>query len=70
MVPARFQLSLEEKPLPPGDFVIGDDDGLCTLTSAQARELIGAAEAKLALEAQWQEKLARGMSVKEAFGLT
>ena len=54
----------------PGDLIIGDADGLCALTPALARNLLGDAEAKLSLEAQWQQKLASGASVANTFGLT
>lgn len=52
----------------PGDLIIGDDDGLLALTPALQRERIGAAEAKLALEAQWEASLAGGKSVRETYG--
>jgi regulator of RNase E activity RraA len=53
----------------PGDLIIGDDDGLVALSSNEAATLIGKAEQKLALEAQWIEALASGRSVAEVFGL-
>lgn len=53
----------------PGDLVIGDDDGLAALTPAAIRGRIGAAEAKLALEAEWEASLASGRSVLDTFGL-
>ena len=53
----------------PGDLIIGDDDGLVALTPALMQDRIGAAEAKLALEAQWEESLAGGKSVRETYGL-
>ena len=53
----------------PGDLVIGDDDGLVSLTPSAVRGRIGDAEAKLALEAEWQAHLAGGRSVRETFGL-
>ena len=53
----------------PGDLVIGDDDGLVVLSPEVARSLIAAAEAKVALEVAWQNKLASGHSVKATFGL-
>jgi 4-hydroxy-4-methyl-2-oxoglutarate aldolase len=53
----------------PGDVVIGDDDGLAALTPTRAEEFIGDAEAKLALEAEWQKKLATGNSIAQTFGL-
>jgi 4-hydroxy-4-methyl-2-oxoglutarate aldolase len=54
----------------PGDVVIGDDDGLVVLPPSAVRGNISAAEAKLALEAEWQAKLAAGQSVRSIFGLT
>ena len=53
----------------PGDLVIGDDDGLVALAPATVRARIAAAEARLALEAGWQESLAGGRSVRETFAL-
>jgi 4-hydroxy-4-methyl-2-oxoglutarate aldolase len=53
----------------PGDVVIGDDDGLAALTPTRAEEFIGDAEAKLALEAEWQKKLATGHTIAQTFGL-
>lgn len=54
----------------PGDLVLGDDDGLVALSPAAIRGRIGDAEAKLALEAEWEASLAGGRSVVETFGLT
>lgn len=56
-------------PISPGDLIIGDDDGLIALSPAAAREHIAAAEAKLALEAEWQASLAAGRSIAATFGL-
>lgn len=53
----------------PGDLVIGDDDGLVTLSPQNVRAFIADAEAKLALEARWTEALAAGKSAAEVFGL-
>ncbi len=52
-----------------GDVVIGDDDGLCAMTPELIRALIDAAEAKLAMEAEWQISLASGKTVAATFGL-
>lgn len=53
----------------PGDLIIGDDDGLAALSPMMAESLIVEAEAKMALEIEWQKKLAGGKSVAETFGL-
>ncbi len=53
----------------PGDLLIGDDDGLVALTPELARQHIVAADAKLALEVEWQKKLASGLSIKSTFRL-
>jgi 4-hydroxy-4-methyl-2-oxoglutarate aldolase len=53
----------------PGDLILGDDDGLASLTPADVREHIAAAESKLALEAEWQKSLAAGRSVADTFHL-
>jgi 4-hydroxy-4-methyl-2-oxoglutarate aldolase len=52
-----------------GDLLIGDDDGLCALTPDMIRMLIDLAEAKLAAEKGWQDKLASGQSIAATFGL-
>jgi regulator of RNase E activity RraA len=53
----------------PGDIVIGDDDGLVSLTPREAVGMIEAAEMKLALERQWRQRLAAGMTAAEALAL-
>jgi regulator of RNase E activity RraA len=53
----------------PGDLVIGDDDGLVSLSPMQVRTLIADAEAKLKRETVWTEALAAGKSTTEVFGL-
>jgi regulator of RNase E activity RraA len=53
----------------PGDLIIGDDDGLVALSPAAMRDGIAGAEAKLALEAAWEERLVAGVPVAEVFGL-
>jgi regulator of RNase E activity RraA len=54
----------------PGDLIIGDGDGLAALTPANLESLIDAAEAKLALEAEWTARLTAGDRIGEIFGLT
>lgn len=53
----------------PGDLVIGDDDGLVVLSPLAVGTRIADAEAKLALEAQWETSLAAGRSARETFAL-
>lgn len=53
----------------PGDLMIGDDDGLVSLSPACVRTRIGDAEAKLAREEDWIEALASGTSAAEVFCL-
>jgi 4-hydroxy-4-methyl-2-oxoglutarate aldolase len=53
----------------PGDLIMGDDDGLVALSPASIRDGIVAAETKLALEAEWEIDLARGVAVEQVFGL-
>jgi regulator of RNase E activity RraA len=53
----------------PGDLVIGDDDGLVSLSPETVRAKIRDAEARLAREAGWIENLAAGKSVVETFGV-
>jgi 4-hydroxy-4-methyl-2-oxoglutarate aldolase len=53
----------------PGNLIIGDDDGLACLDAASIRSLIIAAEAKQALESEWQASLAAGRSIAQTFAL-
>ena len=53
----------------PGDLILGDDDGLVALTAQDQRVRIGAAQAKVAKEAEWIAALASGRSVADVFGL-
>ena len=54
----------------PDDLIIGDDDGLVALSPASIRDGIAGAEAKLALETEWEANLARGVAVGQVFGLS
>jgi regulator of RNase E activity RraA len=54
----------------PGDLVIGDNDGLVALSPPAIRDGIDAAEAKLALEAEWTANLASGRLARDIFGLS
>jgi 4-hydroxy-4-methyl-2-oxoglutarate aldolase len=53
----------------PGDLILGDGDGLVALPPERLAELIGPAEAKLTLEAEWAARLAAGHAIGEIFGL-
>ena len=53
----------------PGDLVIGDGDGLVALPVDMLERLIGKAEAKLVLEAEWTARLAAGEAVGAIFGV-
>jgi regulator of RNase E activity RraA len=53
----------------PGDLILGDDDGLVVLPPQAVAARIAEAEAKLALEAEWEARLAGGATVAEVFGL-
>lgn len=53
----------------PGDVLIGDDDGVVVLTPPNIRALISEANAKLATEARWIERLSLGKPAAEVFGL-
>ena len=53
----------------PRDLIIGDDDGLVSLTPADMAAHIDASTEKLRLEADWQKSLAGGKSVSETFSL-
>jgi regulator of RNase E activity RraA len=51
----------------PGDFVLGDYDGVVVIPSARGEEVIRLAEEKVAGENVVREKLVEGMPVSEAF---
>lgn len=53
----------------PGDLMIGDDDGLVSLTPSIVRTRFADAEAKLARETGWINSLASGKAAAEVFGL-
>jgi len=53
----------------PGDLVIGDDDGLVSLSPRVVRTRIADAEEKLARETAWISALAAGESAAKIFGL-
>ncbi len=53
----------------PGDLIIGDDDGLVSLTPADMVTHVDAAANKLALEAGWLNSLAGGGTVGGTFNL-
>jgi regulator of RNase E activity RraA len=53
----------------PGDLLIGDDDGLVALTPATIRARIADAEARLVLEAKWEDALKAGQTAEAVFGL-
>ncbi len=52
----------------PGDFILGDHDGVVVLPAAVAAEAIALAEAKVAGENHVRAALAEGMTLAEAFG--
>ena len=62
-------VSVGGRSIAPGDLVIGDDDGLASLTLPEAEALIEKAESKLALEAEWQRRLAADETIARVFGL-
>lgn len=53
----------------PGDLLIGDDDGLVSLTPGLVRTRIAAAEAKVTRESDWINALAEGRTAADVFGL-
>ncbi len=53
----------------PGDLIIGDDDGLVSLSSEAVRARIADAEATLERETRWEASLGQGRSMAETFGL-
>jgi regulator of RNase E activity RraA len=53
----------------PGDLVIGDDDGLVSLSPLVVRTRAAEAEAKLVRETGWISALGSGKSAAEVFGL-
>lgn len=53
----------------PGDLVLGDDDGLVSLSPDQARQYLEKAQGKLALEADWIASFTSGKTVQQTFAL-
>jgi 4-hydroxy-4-methyl-2-oxoglutarate aldolase len=53
----------------PGDIVIGDLDGVAVIPSAAEEKIYDEAEARLTLEQQWLERIARGESTVRILGL-
>jgi 4-hydroxy-4-methyl-2-oxoglutarate aldolase len=53
----------------PGDLILGDADGLAVVPAEAVTTAIDRAEAKLALEAEWQARLGAGTPLAEVFGL-
>ncbi len=62
-------VSIGGRSVAPGDLIIGDDDGLASLSLFEAETWIEKAEAKLALEAEWQRRLAADETIAQVFGL-
>ncbi|MEM7294364.1 MAG: dimethylmenaquinone methyltransferase, partial [Pseudomonadota bacterium] len=61
-------VSIGNRVVNPGDWIIGDDDGLVCLTDDHLEKLIESAEAKLALEEKWISELTAGRPMAEVFG--
>jgi 4-hydroxy-4-methyl-2-oxoglutarate aldolase len=53
----------------PGDFVVGDDDGVVIIPSEVAVEVVEAAEARVQKEAQIIEKIKEGELTVDLFDL-
>lgn len=53
----------------PGDWIIGDDDGLASLNPRALETLISAAEAVVQKEAGWIQALSAGQPIHKIFGL-
>jgi regulator of RNase E activity RraA len=53
----------------PGDLVIGDDDGLVTLSPHTLTSRLHAAQERMARESTWIADLASGRAASEVFGL-
>ena len=62
-------VSFGGRDISPGDLMIGDDDGLACLSPEMIRTLIDLAEAKLALEEEWQASLKSGKTLAQTFAL-
>lgn len=62
-------VNIDNISIEPGDFIMGDADGLVVLSAQEMDQYIDAAEARLVQEAQWQHELSSGASVLEVFGL-
>jgi regulator of RNase E activity RraA len=53
----------------PHDLVLGDDDGLIVVPREEATHWLGRVREKLAVEQEWERRLAAGESMLDVFGL-
>jgi regulator of RNase E activity RraA len=56
-------------PVRPHDLVLGDDDGLIVVPREEATHWLGRVREKLAVEQEWERRLAAGESMLDVFGL-
>ena len=54
----------------PGDIIVGDDDGVAVVPLARAEEVRAAAEALIAREAEWEERIVSGDTMAAILGVT
>lgn len=62
-------VSLGDIQINPGDWILGDADGLAVLSDDELEHWIGAAEARLIMEEEWMTQLANGTSPATVFDL-
>ena len=56
-------------PVNPGDLIVGDDDGIVVVPKMRLKEILNASRKRLALEKQWEKRMASGQNTLEAVGL-
>jgi 4-hydroxy-4-methyl-2-oxoglutarate aldolase len=61
------EIRIGETLIQPGDWVLGDIDGIVVIPQAELTEVVEEAEAKMAAEEAMRKDLATGIGVKEAF---
>jgi len=66
---AVARLALGHVVIEPGDMIVGDDDGLCAIPSAEAASVVAAATQKKAHEDQILRRIRRGETTLEILGI-
>lgn len=63
----QVPIRIEDVTVNPGDYVLGDADGVIVIPRSIAEEVLVKAEAKVAKEMGMRQALAKGMTIKETY---